>query len=288
MFLVIQGNDQLQKKEKKVELLNKYKTDDFNFLEFTDSIDIGTLSSAIHQSPMFADYFLVIININKRQFIRLKDYLIPSEYTVLLLILDDFVLSDELSSGLEIDEIFDCKALKYKETVRWIQNIAKQYGFSLDLEDRKELALMFQSSKELSDVLFQMSLLDEYERVEFFKELVSTRQDFVWNIFISLINKEKKEFFQRYAEQLKQNIELTKSQFNMKLIGGLLFCLKSWKDSPSWIYDRLDKLEEDEDVLIPFLYSHLIELLVMARKEQSNIPILVRFASLMEKQQKFS
>ena len=90
------------------------------------------------------------------------------------------------------------------------------------------------------------------------------------------------------ALQLKQNIELTKSQFNMKLIGGLLFCLKSWRDSPSWIYDRLDKLEEDEDVLIPFLYSHLIELLVIARKEQSNIPILVRFASLMEKQQKFS
>ena len=197
--------------------------------------------------------------------------------------MDDFNLSDDLTAGLSIDEIYDCKSLKYKDSVRWIQNVTKQYGYSLDLEDRKKLALMFQTTKELSDVLFQMSLLNEFDRMEFFNELFTTRQEFVWNLFIDLVNKKRKEFFQKYAVQYRQNIELSKSQFNMKLIGGLLFCLKTWKDSPSWIYENLSGLEEDEEKVVPFLYSHLIELLVTARKEQSNIPILMKFSLMMEK-----
>ena len=93
----------------------------------------------------------------------------------------------------------------------------------------------------------------------------------------------KKDFFTKYALQYKQNLELTPSQFNMKLIGGLLYCLSSWREAPSWIYEQLDALEEKEDKLVPFLYSHLIELLVLARKEQSNIPILMEFTSIIEK-----
>lgn len=283
MLIVIQGNDLLLRQEKKKEVYNKYRTDDFNFVEFTDNLEIGTLSAAIRQSPLLADYYLVVVNLNKRQFIRLKEYFKPSELTVLLLILDDFVLTPDLQSGLSIDTLYDCKAPQWKDIVKWIQTKAKSLGFTMDLDDRKKMALMFQSTKEISDILFQMSMLSEFERVEFFNELFSTRQKFVWDVFIDLVLGKKKDFFEKYALQYRQNLELTPSQFNMKLIGGLLYCLNTWKESPSWIYDQLYKLEEDEEKVVPFLYSHLIELLVLARKEQSNIPILMKFASITEK-----
>lgn len=282
MFLVIQGNDQLLRNEKKAEIFSKYKTDDFNFVEFTDSLEIGSLSAALQQSPMMADYFLVVAHVNKRQYIRLKEFFKPSALTVLLLILDDFTLTGDLREGVQIDEVFDCKTPQWKDTVRWIQTKAKSYGFSMDLDDRKKMALMFQNTKEISDVLFQMSLLNEFDRIEFFNELFTTRQKFVWDTFISLVKGKKKEFFTNYAQQYQQNLELTKSQFNMKLIGGLIYCLNSWREAPSWIYEQLDDLEEKEEKVVPFLYSHLIELLVTARKEQSNIPILMEFASMTE------
>lgn len=282
MLIVLQGNDHLLRQEKKAEIYKKFRTDDFNFTEFTDSLEIGPLTAAIQQSPMMADYYLVLVHLNKRQFIRLKNYFKPSELTVLVLILDDFILTPDLREGLEITEIIDCRPPQWKDTVRWIQTKAKSLGFTLDLDDRKKLALMFQSTKELSDVLFQMSLLPEFERAEFFKELFSTRQKFVWEIFIDLVNGKKKDFFTKYATQYRQNIELTASQFNMKLIGGLIYCLRSWKESPSWIYEKLDKLEENEEKVVPFLYSHLIEILTLARKEQSNIPILMKFTSILE------
>lgn len=282
MLIVLQGNDHLLRQEKKAEIYKKFRTDDFNFTEFTDSLEIGPLTAAIQQSPMMADYYLVVVNLNKRQFIRLKNYFRPSELTVLLLILDDFILTPDLREGLEITEIIDCRPPQWKDTVRWIQTKAKSLGFTLELDDRKKLALMFQSTKELSDVLFQMSLLPEFERAEFFKELFSTRQKFVWEIFIDLVYGKKKDFFTKYATQYRQNIELTASQFNMKLIGGLIYCLRSWKESPSWIYEKLDKLEENEEKVVPFLYSHLIEILSLSRKEQSNIPILMKFTSILE------
>lgn len=287
MILIIQGNDHLLVQQKKKELYKKYRTDDFNFTEFSDNIEIASFIDAQQIAPMMADYYLVVARLNKRQFIRLKEYFKPTEYTVLLLILEDFVLNQDLQQGLQYDELFDCRPPHYKDTIRWIQQQAKQYGFSLDLDDRKQLALMFQNTKELSDVLYQMSLLNEFKRMEFFKELFATRQKFVWDIFIDLTLGKKKEFFTKYAAQANQNLELTRSQFNMKLIGGLLYCLGSWKDAPSWIYDKLDKLEENEEKVVPFLYSCLIELLVKARKEQSSIPILMSFTSILERVAKF-
>lgn len=85
-----------------------------------------------------------------------------------------------------------------------------------------------------------------------------------------------------YAEQWNQNVELTQSQFNMKIIGGLLYCLQSWREAPSWIFDQLGGLEDNEDKVVPFLYSYLIELMAKARREQSNIPILTEFTSILE------
>lgn len=283
MLLIIQGNDALLRNEKRAELFQKYKTDDFNFVEFTDNLDIATLSAAVQQSPMLADYYFVVVTLNKRQFIRLKEYFVPSKLTVLLLILDDFVLNADLQQGLTIDEIYDCKAPAWKDTVRWIQTKAKSLGFTMDLEDRKKMALMFQTTKEISDILFQMSMLNEFDRVAFFNEQFATRQKFVWDVFIDLVDGKKKDFFTKYAQQYQQNLELTPSQFNMKLIGGLLYCLGAWKEAPTWIYEKLTKLDEKEEKVVPFLYSHLIELLVVARKEQSNIPILMQFASITEK-----
>ena len=99
--------------------------------------------------------------------------------------------------------------------------------------------------------------------------------------FYSLTDGKSKEFFKKYAEQLALNVDLSKSQFNMKIVGGLLFCLNHWADAPEWISVRLKNLNENGERLIPFLYSHLIETLVLARKEQSNIPILMRFASIL-------
>lgn len=281
-LLILQGNDQLLLQQRKAEIYKKYRTDDFNFTEFTDGIEIPAFVDALQAAPMLADYYFVVAKMNKRQYIRLKDYCKPSDFTVLLLILEDFILSGDLLQGLQYDELIDCKPLNYKDTVRWIQQQAKAYGFILDLDDRKQLALMFQSTKELSDVLFQMSLLSEFKRMEFFRELFATRQRFVWDLFISLTSGRKKEFFTKYAEQETQNLELSKSQLNMKLIGGLLYCLASWKDAPSWIYERLDKLEENEEKVVPFLYSCLIELLAKARKEQSSIPILMDFTTILE------
>jgi len=76
-------------------------------------------------------------------------------------------------------------------------------------------------------------------------------------------------------------VELSKSQFNMKILGGLLFCLNHAADAPEWISVKLTALNDNGEKLIPFLHSHLIETLVLARKEQSNIPVLMRFVSIM-------
>lgn len=282
MLIVLQGNDLLAKEEKRRELYRKYIIDDFNFTEISSTVDVASVTAAMKASPMMADLYFVSIYLNKKQFIRMKDYFKPSTYTVLLLILEDFSLSEDLKQGLIIDQTISCQQLSYKDNVKWIQQKAKSLGFSIDLEDRKKLALMFQTSKELSDVIFQMSMLPEFERSEFFNDLFGTRQKFVWELFIELVEGRKKEFYTKYAVQYKQNIELTPSQFNMKLVGGLLYCLNSWKDSPSWIYEKLAELEDREETMAPFLYSHLVELLVIARKEQSNIPILMRFTKVLE------
>lgn len=281
MLIILQGNNLLDKREQKADLLRKYKEDDFNFTELSDQIEIPSLVDALQATPLLTEHYFVVVNLNKRQYIRLKEYFKPSQLTILLLILEDFILTDELQQGLSIDKIINCQQLSFKDNVRWIQQKAKSMGYSLDLEDRKQLALMFQTSKELNDVLFQMSMLSEYDRSVFFSELFTTRQKFVWELFIELIGGNKKEFYTKYAVQYRQNIGMTSSQFNMKLIGGLIYCLNQWKNAPSWIYEKLQDLEEREEHLIPFLYSYLIELLVMARKEQSNIPILMKFTDIL-------
>lgn len=282
-LIVIQGSDQLKRQEEIKSVYKRYKTDDFNFTEFTESLEIGPFTAALQQSPMFVDWYLVVTHVNKRQFIRLKEYFKPSPFTVLLLILEDFVLSSELQAGLTIDELLDCKPIAWKDTVRWLQTQAKSLGFSLELDDRKKLALMCQTSKEMQDILTQMSYLSEFDRMEFFNELFATRQKFVWDIFIDLARGKKKDFFTKYAEQLSQNVELSKSQFNMKLIGGLIYCLGTWRDSPTWIYERLDFLEESEEKIVPYMYSTLIELLAKARFEDSNIPILKDFVIMLDR-----
>lgn len=281
MLIVLQGNDLLMKREEKIKLYSKYKVDDFNFTELSNNIEIGQLSAALKSTPLLTDYYFVVVTLNKRQFIRLKEYFKPSELTVLLLILEDFNLSADLQQGLTIDSVISCQQPSYKDTIRWIQTKAKSYGFSMDLEDRKKLALMFQTTKELADVIYQMSLLDEFGRSEFFGELFTTRQKFVWELFIELVRGKKKDFFTKYAIQVKQNLELSPSQLNMKIIGGLIYCLSSWKDAPSWIYEQLEELEEKEERVIPFLYSHLIELLPKARKTSSNIPVLMEFTEIL-------
>ena len=280
MIIVLQGNDQMLREEKRKDIFARFKTDDFNYTELSDSIEIGELTAALQQSPMMADYYFVVVYLNKRQFIRLKDYFKTTELTVLLLVLEDFTLGS-LTHNLIIDEMYDCRQKNFKDTVRWLQQEAKSRGFSMDLDDRKQLALMFQSSSELADVIRQMGLLNEFDRSVFFSELFSTRQKFVWELFISLIEGKKKDFFSKYATQHLQNVELSPSQFNMKLIGGILYCLNTWKDTPQWIYEKLQILEEREE-RVPFLYSYLIELLPLARKTQSNIPILTKFIDILE------
>ena len=286
MFVVLQGSDQMRINDEKLAIISKYKTDDFNYLELDGQLDVATLSSAMKQAPMFADFYLVVVHVTKKQFLRVKESLFPSEFTVLLLICDDFTLTDEIKEGLVIDSIIDCRPLGFRDQVKWIKSQANEFGFSLELDDRKRLALMFQNSKELRDVLFQMSLLNDFDRREFFNDLFKTKQEFVWNLFIALVNCNRKEFFSKYADQFRLNVELTRSQFNMRIVGGLLFCLGRWQDSPEWILTKLKTLEENGDALTPFLYSHLTEALILARKEQSNIPLLMRFVSIMKQAEK--
>jgi len=281
MFQAIHGSDQLKVSSERAQFLKRYASDEFNQLELDGHIDRAVLSSALQQAPMFADYYVVIVHVDRKQFIGIKELLKPAEFTALLLICEGFLLTDELTTGLKIEKIIDCKPMSYRESVKWIKTVTAGFGYSLDLDDRKKLALMFRSSKELHDVLFQMSMLNDFDRREFFIDLFKTKQEFVWDLFISLIDGKSKEFFKKYAEQFALNVELSKSQFNMKIVGGLLFCLNHWADAPEWISVRLKSLTENGERLIPFLYSHLIETLVLARKEQSNIPILMRFASIL-------
>ena len=281
MILVLQGNDLLEKNNKKAELYAQYRTSVFDFIELTNDIEISSVVDALQSVPMEADNFFVSITLNKRQFIRLKGLFRTGGMTVLLLILEDFSLTEELQQGVEIDKVITCNQLSFKDNVRWIQQKAKGMGYSLDLEDRKQLALMFQTSKELNDVLFQMSMLPDFERSVFFSELFSTRQKFVWELFIELLQGNKKEFFTKYAVQYRQNIELSPSQFNMKLVGGLIYCLNSWKNAPSWIYEKIQDLEEREEVLVPYLYTWFVEILTLSRKVQSNIPVLELFMKVL-------
>lgn len=282
MFYVIYGSDQLRVETEKRQFLKKYRSDDFNYMEFDGAIDIPSLSAALKQAPMFEDYYVVVVRADHKQFLRIVDLLKPSEFTALLLVCDGFTLTSDQQEKLNADTVIDCKPLSYKDSVKWIKSKASEFGYSIDLDDRKKLALLFKTSKELSDVIFQMSLLNDFARREYFNDLFKTRQEFVWDLFIALADGNNKVFFKKYSDQLKLNVELSKSQFNMKLIGGLLFCLSHVNDAPEWISVRLKNLNENGEKLIPFLYSHLIELLVMARKEQSNIPVLMRFTSVMQ------
>lgn len=287
MFFVLYGADSMRLAEEKSTILKKYRSDDdFNLAEFSDQVDVASLSASMKQAPMFADYFICVVHFNKRQFLQFRDYLTPSDFTVLVLICTDFLYSEDLFKGLKVDSVVDCRPRGFREQVKWIKSCANEFGFSMELEDRKKLALMFQNSKELKDVLFQMSLLEPFERREFFNDLFKTKQEFVWNLFIALINCEKKAFFSKYAEQFRLNVELSHSQFNMKIVGGLLFCLDHWEDAPDWIQAKLKTMNENGEALTPFLYSHLTETLVIARKEQSNIPVLMRFVSIMKEAEK--
>ena len=281
MFQVIHGSDLLKQSEEKDRFVKRYCSDEFNLQEFDGHIEISSLCSALQQAPMFSDFFVVLVHVDRKQFIRIAEFLHPAEFTALLVICDGFMLTEEMTKGLHIDQFIDCKPLSYRESVKWIKSKANELGYSLELDDRKKLALMFRSSKELSDVLFQMSMLNDFDRREFFNDLFRTKQEFVWDLFISLTEGNNKTFFKKYAEQLSQNVELSKSQFNMKIVGGLLFCLNHAQDAPEWISVKLKTLNENGEKLIPFLHSHLIETLVLARKEQSNIPVLMRFASIM-------
>lgn len=278
---MIHGSDQLKVGEERDKFIKKYRSDDFNYMEFDGTIDVAALASALKQAPMFADFYVVVVHVDRKQFIRVSTLLKPSEFTALLLICDGFTLTEELTKDVKIDEIIDCRPMSYKDSVKWIKTKTGEFGYSLDLDDRKKLALMFRSSKELADVLFQMSMLNDFDRREFFNDLFRTKQEFVWDLFISLTEGNHKAFFKKYAEQLALNVELSKSQFNMKILGGLLFCLNHVADAPEWISVKLTALNDNGEKLIPFLHSHLIETLVLARKEQSNIPVLMRFVSIM-------
>lgn len=281
MFYVLQGSDRLKVSKEKTALINKYYSDDFNYMEFDGSFDIPELASSLKQAPMMADYFLVLVHVDHKQFLRIADLLKPAECTVLLLICDGFSLNEDQISKLKVDNVIDCRPMTYKESVKWIKSEAGSLGYSIELDDRKKLALMFRSSKELSDVLFQMSMLNDFDRREFFNDLFKTKQEFVWDLFIALTDGNNKGFFRKYAEQLALNVEISKSQFNMKIVGGLLFCLNHVQDAPEWISVKLKNMNENGEQLIPFLYSHLIETLVIARKEQSNIPVLMRFQRIL-------
>ena len=281
MYQVIHGSDQLKVNDAKKQFLKTYQSDEFNFMEFDGHIDVAALSSAISQAPMFADYYVVLVHVDRKQFLRIADLLKPAEFTALLLICDGFVLNDDLISLVKPDSIVDCKPMSYRDSVKWIKEQTKNYGYTLDFDERKQLALMFKTSKELSDVLFQMSMLNDFDRRSFFNDLFKTKQEFVWNLFIALTEGNHKAFFKLYADQFAQNVELSKSQFNMKIVGGLIYCLNHHADVPEFISVKLKTLNDDGEKLIPFLHSHLVELLVLARKEQSNIPILMRFVSIM-------
>lgn len=280
VFQVIQGSDQLKVMQERSAFIKKYRSDDFNYVEFDGHIDISDLSSAVKQAPMFADYYVVVVHADRKQFLRIENVLKPAEFTALLLICDGFSLNEDQAGKLKA-VVSDCRPMSYKESVKWIKSRASELGYSLELDDRKKLALMFRSSKELSDMLFQMSLLNDFDRREFFNGLFKTRQEFVWDLFIALSDGNGKAFFKKYSEQLALNVDLSKSQFNMKVIGGMLFCLNHLADAPEWISVKLKNLNDNGEKLIPFLYSHLIETLVLARKEQSNIPVLMRFSSIM-------
>lgn len=281
MFQAVYGSDQLKVNAAVQDFMKKYRSDDFNYMEFDGHIDVAALASALKQAPMFTDFYVVLVHVDRKQFLRVAELLKPAEFTALLLICDGFVLNEDLLKDVKPDSIVDCRPMSYKESVKWIKEQTKTYGYSLDLDERKQLALMFKTSKELSDVLFQMSMLNDFDRRSFFNDLFKTKQEFVWNLFIALTEGNHKAFFKLYADQFAQNVELSKSQFNMKIVGGLLYCLNHHADVPEFISVKLKTLNDDGEKLIPFLHSHLVELLVLARKEQSNIPILMRFVSIM-------
>jgi len=289
LFILIHGSDQLRISESLKSFVRKYRTDDFNYVEFDGKSDLAEMAAAMQQAPLLSDYFMVVVNIQKGQLQRVGRIFTPSDFTVLVLICDGFSLTDEQIKDLRVDQVVDCRPMRFGDLVKWIKSRASEYGFSMDLDDRKRLALLYQSTKEIEDVLFQMSMLNDFDRRVYFNDLFKTRQEFVWNLFTALQAGDHKLFFRKYAEQLLLNSELSKSQFDMKIVGGLLFCLGRWEDSPEWIKSKLQNLEENGERLLPFLHSHLIEILVMARKEQSNIPLLMRFVSIMHdiKDQKF-
>ena len=279
---VIQGDDIYSVKEAKQRLMTKYKVDDFNYSEFVDNIEIGELRTALMQSPMMADKYTVYVELNKKQWVRLKEYLVPSKETVLIVRLIDFRLTSELEEGVNIKERIDCFQLKAKELGQWVVKRARELGFHMDIEDRRYLLSMFSTKSELDGVLTQLSLLSDFDRQVYLKELFNVKDRFVWDMFVILVLKKKREFFQKLAEQYQQNLDLDKSQFILKLVGGLLYCLTNWENGPSWIIERIDESLQFQANIVPFLYCELSDIATEAKKDTGMVISLNMFNALFE------
>ena len=282
MLILMYGDDELKVQEARKEIFKKYKQDDYNYNEFTDtSVVLSEFAESMKTMPMMTDYYFVYARFNKKQFIRLKEYCKPVDDVVFLLYFDGFLPSKELTEGLQIDKEYDCRSLRGKDLSLWLNKRISNYGMVLDSDDKKYLLLLFSTQKEIDDTLYQMSFLNEFDRQLYIKELFSTRQRFVWDIFVDLILG-RKDFFKKYANQRQQQIELSTQQFNLKLLGGLIFCLERIDDAPTWVSEKLVNIVDKLDIIIPVLFVSLINIQAEVKFETSALPITLRFSKLLK------
>lgn len=282
MIFVLHGQDALLLNEHRNSLLKKYREDDYNFQVFEGQVEIADFTSALSQVPMIAEYFVVHAVLNKKQLIRLKPYLKPSEFTILIIELTDAYFKQDLIGDVEVDKVYDCSTLKGKALLKWIADTAKSNSVSLDKEEQKLLASSFSELKEIEDVIFQLSCLSPFDQKLYLKDIFGVKQKFVWELYLSFILGKKKDFFRKYTEQLSQNMGLSKSQFNMKLLGGLIYCCNNFNFCPEWLSSGIpEEVNMNRKKINSFVF--LMEVLALSKRESDSVLILDFLSKSMDK-----
>lgn len=278
MIYILDGQDQFAKDEQMNKLQKKYSFDKSMLNLFADEIPIGEFINALQSVPMFDDYNVVFAKMNKKQFLRLKEYFNQcSKYTILIIDLLDFVLNNEYRQGLpEVVEV-DCKPLRMKEFASWIKKDALSYGFTIDAEDAKIVASICRSREDADKLLYQMSFLSNFNRPIFLKEQFTSRQKFSWEMLVSLFNLSKKKFFQELSDQKNLNLGLDSRQFYLKIIGSLVYAINNIESAPVWYQEQIMDLNEDLRISRHIkIFIMLVEVADIARKAENSVNVLQR------------
>lgn len=278
MIYILDGQDQFAKNEQLVKLQKKYSFDKTMLTLFSDEIPIGDFINALQSVPMFDEYNIVLAKMNKKQFLRLKEYFNQcSKYTVLIVDLLDFILNNEYRQGLpEVTEI-DCKPLRIKEFTSWIKKEAVTQGFVIDSDDAKIVASICRNREDASKLLYQMSFLSNFNRPIFLKEQFSSRQKFSWEMLVSLFTLSKKKFFQELSEQKALNLGLDNRQFYLKIIGSLIYAINNIESAPVWYQEQIMGLNEDLRISRHLkIFIMLVEVADIARKAENTVNVLQR------------